>query len=46
MKDLLETLSFWIGIACVLALVFLFHGTPNVWDRLHEKAMGTTECKK
>ena len=29
----------------LLVLVFLFHGEPNVWDRLHEKAMSMEICK-
>ncbi len=29
----------------LLVLVFLFQGEPNVWDRLHEKAMSMEICK-
>jgi hypothetical protein len=32
-----EDLTLWVF---VLALVFLFSGTPDVWDRLHAAAMG------
>jgi len=29
----------------VLALAFLFAGDPDVWDKLHEKAMSVEVCK-
>lgn len=32
----------WIWIFVV---VFLFYGDPDVWDRLHEKAMSMEVCK-
>ena len=32
----------WIFI---LAIVFLFVGEPDVWDRLHDKAMNVEQCK-
>lgn len=25
--------------------IFLFDGTPDVWDKLHEKVMGMEVCK-
>ena len=34
-------LKFWVFI---LVLVFLFNGEPDVWDRLHEKAMSMQTC--
>ena len=30
------------SILAICALVFLFHGEPDVWDNLHAKAMETT----
>lgn len=29
----------------VLALLFLFAGEPDVWDKLHERAMSMETCK-
>jgi hypothetical protein len=29
----------------VLALAFLFAGEPDVWDKLHERAMNGEICK-
>lgn len=29
----------------ILILCFLFAGDPDVWDRLHDKAMTTETCK-
>jgi len=29
----------------VLALIFVFQGEPDLWDRWHAKAMGT-DCRK
>lgn len=42
MKKLLEELAEWIPVVLILALVFLFYGSPDVWDRLHDRAMGVT----
>jgi hypothetical protein len=39
MKDLLDTLNNALCILIALALVFLFIGEPDLWDRLHDKAM-------
>lgn len=41
MKKFFEELSEWLWIIGVLLFVFLFYGEPDVWDRLHELAMGT-----
>lgn len=41
MKDLFRQVG-WIVV--LLALVFLFKGDPNLWDRLHERAMRGAEC--
>jgi hypothetical protein len=41
-KKLLEELAEWIPVVLILALVFLFYGSPDVWDRLHDRAMGVT----
>jgi hypothetical protein len=32
-------------VLAVLVLVFLFHGEPDVWDKLHAKAMAMDVCK-
>ena len=33
---------FWVVL---LTLCFLFAGEPDVWDKLHDKAMSIEECK-
>jgi hypothetical protein len=33
---------FWVFL---LVLCFLFVGEPDVWDRLHDKAMSLETCK-
>ncbi len=35
MKDLL----------ILMLLIFLFVGEPDVWDKLHDKAMSVENCK-
>lgn len=32
----MQALSFWV---IVLGLFFLFQGEPDLWDKLHERAM-------
>lgn len=32
-------------VIVVLVLIFLFDGDPDVWDRLHDKAMGVEVAK-
>lgn len=32
-----EDIAFWLFL---LAMIFLFEGTPDVWDRLHAAALG------
>jgi hypothetical protein len=32
-------------ILAVVILIFLFHGEPDVWDKLHSKAMAMETCK-
>lgn len=29
----------------IFTCIFLFDGTPDVWDKLHEKVMSTEVCK-
>ena len=29
----------------LLVVIFLFAGEPDVWDKLHEKAMSMENCK-
>lgn len=36
--------SDFLLLVSVLALVFLFQGDPDVWDKWHDRAMNT-ECK-
>jgi hypothetical protein len=43
MKSLLETISTILFFVFCLALMFVFHGEPNVWDKWHQAAMGV--CK-
>lgn len=40
MKDLLESLSTVVWVALILALCFIFYGTPDLWDKWHAQAMG------
>jgi hypothetical protein len=37
--------SEFLFIFTTLALIFLFQGEPDVWDRLHERAMNMPLCK-
>ena len=32
-------------VIVVFVLIFLFDGDPDVWDKLHNKAMGMEACK-
>ncbi|CAB4181219.1 hypothetical protein UFOVP1300_27 [uncultured Caudovirales phage] len=32
-------------ILAVVVLLFLFQGEPDVWDKLHAKAMSMETCK-
>lgn len=32
-------------LLAMLALIFLFSGDPDVWDKLHDRAMQTEVCK-
>ena len=32
-------------ILVVFVLIFLFDGDPDVWDKLHDKAMQIETCK-
>jgi len=44
MKELLETVSGILFFASLLALLFIFDGTPDLWDKWHEKVMSES-CK-
>jgi hypothetical protein len=35
----------FLGWIIILSLFFLFWGTPDVWDRLHERVMYELEVK-
>lgn len=37
MRDVIEIAAF---IALIAALVFIFQGEPDLWDRWHAQAMG------
>lgn len=37
-----DDFRFWI---LLLTLCFLFAGEPDVWDKLHDRAMAGGECK-
>jgi len=43
MKTLLETLSEILFYAFILALFFVFDGEPDLWDKLHDQAMGSAK---
>lgn len=43
MKDLLETITNILWFAFCMALFFVFHGEPSLWDKWHQVAMGV--CK-
>ena len=36
--------TFRYVLVCLI-LIFLFDGEPDVWDRLHDKAMNVEVCK-
>lgn len=42
MRDILETVG-WLVLA--LAIVFLFKGEPDLWDKMHAAAMEHFEQK-
>ena len=35
----ISMIKLWSLISLILLLVFLFWGTPDVWDQLHQKIM-------
>lgn len=39
MKKLLETISCILFFSFILSLFFIFYGTPDLWDKWHERAM-------
>jgi hypothetical protein len=45
MKELAETISLALLVCLVLGLFFLFSGSPDVWDKWHDRAMQAGECK-
>lgn len=38
-KNLFDTIDTILFFAFIAVLFFLFSGTPDVWDKLHERAM-------
>lgn len=46
MNELGVTISLIVLIAFFMALVFLFTGDPDLWDKLHDKAMQSSVCKQ
>ena len=45
MNDLILVIAVIVLICFVITLFFLFGGEPDVYDRLHELAMGVANCK-
>lgn len=45
MSKLLEVVALALMILVVLLLFFLFQGEPDIWDKLRERAMQTTQCE-
>ncbi len=45
MNDFFEAIAFVLIGAAVLALFFIFDGTPDLWDKWHEKAMSAASCQ-
>jgi hypothetical protein len=43
MKELAQAIGSILWMLLILALVFLFYGEPDLWDRWHALAMGS-EC--
>ena len=43
MNDAFGFVAFWLF---VLALVFVFTGEPDLWDKLHQRAMQDASCAK
>lgn len=41
-----ESIGCLIWIIILFALAFLFSGEPDLWDKLHEKAMASVEQQK
>jgi len=39
-------MNFFLEMILLCVLVFLFHGEPDVWDKLHAAAMNIEECKR
>jgi hypothetical protein len=46
MSQVLETVAGILFFSFILALFFLFGGTPDLWDKLRERAMQATEPVK
>lgn len=46
MRKFWEQLSECLAVCFALALVFLFVGEPDLWDKLHQRAMSAAECTK
>lgn len=40
MDDFLETLAFVLIIVAIAVLFFIFQGSPDLWDKWHDRAMG------
>lgn len=45
MKELGQAIGSILWILLILALVFVFYGEPDVWDKWHTMAMGA-ECRQ
>lgn len=45
MKHIGEAIASILSCLLILALLFVFDGEPDLWDKWHAMAMGT-ECKQ
>lgn len=43
MKKIVDIFAIALAVLFVLALVFLFIGQPDLWDKLHAMAMSGTQ---
>lgn len=44
MKEFGETLSWIMIILFSMAIYFVFDGSPDLWDKLHERVMQSATC--
>ena len=46
MRVLLEVMGYIMLCSVIFGLVFIFQGTPDLWDKWHERVMADAECMK